>query len=73
MCGNIVRDDDPNDSMYFLTNAEFDVEASGVELFGEAALVVRCPECERLWFGAEDGVLTEYVKGVAIRPEQPTV
>ncbi|MET9266956.1 hypothetical protein [Amycolatopsis sp. NPDC004079] len=71
MCGNIVRDDDPHDTMYFLTDDEFDVEASGSTLFGKATRVVRCPECERLWIWADDGVLTEYVKGEVIRPDEP--
>ncbi|MGW4401110.1 hypothetical protein ACWEHA_37925 [Amycolatopsis nivea] len=62
VCGNILRDDGPQDSMYFLTNAEFDVDAPGIELFGKATLVVRCPECERLWFWGENGVYREYTK-----------
>jgi hypothetical protein len=61
-CGAVIRDDDPRDSMFFLTNEEFDVNLSSVELFGRAKLVVRCKTCARLWFWGEDSSLVEYVK-----------
>ncbi|WIY01852.1 hypothetical protein QRX60_48935 [Amycolatopsis mongoliensis] len=62
-CGTILRDDDPHDTFFILSDEEFDVELSGVLLFGRAQRVVRCKVCQRLWFWAENGELTEYLKG----------
>ena len=61
-CGTILRDDDPADSMYFLTNQEFDVDLSAVALLGRSKLAVRCKTCRRLWFWGEDGTFVEYIR-----------
>jgi hypothetical protein len=61
-CGTILRDDDPDASLFLLSSREFDVELSAVQLLGMARLVLRCPVCERLWIYWKDGErATEYV------------
>jgi len=61
-CGAIIRDDDPAYSFYFLKNQDFDVDLSGVELFGRSKLAVCCKTCGRLWFWGEDGIFVEYAR-----------
>ena len=62
-CGAILRDDDPHDSLFILTSEDFDVETPAVDLFGKAALVIRCKTCGRLWiYWDEHGEPSEYVE-----------
>jgi hypothetical protein len=66
-CGTVLRDDDPDTSMFLLTRREFDVEEDGSMLLGRATLAVRCPVCGRLWVFWGDR--TEGVEYVEIRDE----
>ncbi|WP_086850638.1 hypothetical protein [Amycolatopsis kentuckyensis] len=68
-CGTILRDDDPHDTFWLLSDEEFDVELSATLLFGRALRVVRCKVCQRLWFWGDDE-MTEYLKADAL-PEDP--
>lgn len=61
-CGNILRDDDPENSMVLLPYKEFDaVDVDGAALFGRGIDVWRCALCNRLWvFWDEAGQAVEY-------------
>lgn len=62
-CGVVLRDDDPQDSLFILSSEEFDVETPAADLFGKAKLVIRCNSCGRLWvFWDEFREPSEYVE-----------
>ncbi|NUT53205.1 MAG: hypothetical protein HOV94_38865 [Saccharothrix sp.] len=62
-CGNIIRDDDRQQSFHLIPSPAFDEETDGAMLLGVADLVIRCVECHRLWvFWNESGQATGYVE-----------
>ena len=63
-CEMILRDDDPDCSLFLLSDREFDVDKDSAHLFGLAKLVLHCPACGRLWVFWEEGKApAEYVLG----------
>jgi uncharacterized protein with PIN domain len=61
-CGNVLRDDDPENSFMAFAKIEYNVEIDSAELIGRAKDLWRCPACGRLWVFWDGFNATEYVQ-----------
>ncbi|MFE5401489.1 hypothetical protein ACFQ9Z_08765 [Streptomyces sp. NPDC056580] len=63
-CGNLIRDDDPENSLILLPYKEFDADdVDAGMLLGRGTDARRCSVCNRIWvFWDEGSAATEYVE-----------